>query len=40
MPYLPKSASLGERLLIAALSLPLAVIGSLSVLWIVGTSQA
>jgi hypothetical protein len=40
MPYLPKTAPLSERLLVLAVSLPLTVLGSAFVLWIVGTSQA
>jgi nitrogen fixation-related uncharacterized protein len=40
MPYLPKTASFSERLVVLAVSLPLAVIGSAFVLWIVGTGQA
>lgn len=40
MPYLPKTASFTERLLVLAVSLPLTAVGSAFVLWIVGTSQA
>jgi hypothetical protein len=40
MPYLPKTASLSERLVAAAISLPLTVLGGAFLLWIVSASQA
>lgn len=40
MPYLPKTASLGERLTIAALALPLVVLGTGFLFYIVGVGHA